>query len=228
MSNKITVAEQLRAVDLSNRCTRLLSLDMIWTGRMARAGHDDFSFEELAHVAREMATEIMGIRDELPFVREFAEHVSQEMDSISTDLVKSLGRIADDMADYITTYGPKEADELLLKADVLVKGGVPDGDLPRRLWGAVSAVGGVLTIAGGAACVVVLGPAGLPILTAAGMVGGPLLGAGVGVLLEDKEQKKRADEEEKRLAEEAEEREERVRKEVEKSKKKARKKKDDE
>lgn len=81
---------------------------------------------------------------------------------------------------------------------------------------------------GGAACVVVLGPAGLPILTAAGMVGGPLLGAGVGVLLEDKEQKKRADEEEKRLAEEAEEREERVRKEVEKSKKKARKKKDDE
>lgn len=148
MSNKITVAEQLRAVDLSNRCTRLLSLDMIWTGRMARAGHDDFSFEELAHVAREMATEIMGIRDELPFVREFAEHVSQEMDSISTDLVKSLGRIADDMADYITTYGPKEADELLLKADVLVKGGVPDGDLPRRLWGAVSAVGGVLTIAG--------------------------------------------------------------------------------
>ncbi|REK91001.1 hypothetical protein DY245_07005 [Streptomyces inhibens] len=183
MTHEITITEQLRAVELSNRCTRLLSLDMIWSERLTYSGQRSSSSTELANIGREMAKELADIQKDLDFVYALAAEVPDE-----------LGIVAQRAIESINAFGGTEVEELYRKADLVESGETPDGDLPRRVWGAIAAVGGFLTIAAGAGAAAVTGPLGVVILPSAAAVGGPLLGAGIAALL----QEKKADEAQKR------------------------------
>ncbi|MGI5401823.1 hypothetical protein ACQEVG_20745 [Streptomyces sp. CA-135486] len=210
----LSISEQRHAVDLADRCIRVLALDVIWTGRLAESDLSDASREDLAGVGHEMVAELEAIRHSASFVRDFAKHATHDTSSISPDLGTSLNHIANDAARYIEEYGQREIDYLVQRSEILLKGGVPEGDLPRRLTGALCALSGLLLISGGAGSVFALGPAGAMIAAPATTVGSALFGRGVGILLESREEKKREDE----VAKEAEEMEERARKAAENEK----------
>ncbi|MBX9427516.1 hypothetical protein [Streptomyces lateritius] len=158
----ISLSDQVHAINLSSRCTRLLAKDAIWTAHLSEGPDQVSSWDrvDLAEIGQEMAAEITAIHDERDLVQKVLEYFLKDL-ADHPELLEQLSSAAECQLDadrisqgtlealrHLESQGPSEVAELKRAADLLVlsQANTPEGDLPRKMWAAISVIAGLLMI----------------------------------------------------------------------------------
>jgi hypothetical protein len=193
--------DQIKASHLFDLCNRVLATDEIWSSRLADEGPDfgEGDRHYLARLGQDMASDVALIRHYSDLVLRLLDVYVQTLRQ-NSDPLKTLSQhapiLANDPArvisgvklalEHLETHGPDDIEDLRKQARRLisVEGGMPVGDLPRRTWGAIAAIGGFVMLVGAVPMILCGGVVGVAAGGAVLALGSILLTKGLDLVTE--------------------------------------------
>ncbi|MFD3719719.1 hypothetical protein [Streptomyces sp. NPDC058674] len=185
----LSIADQQDAADLAAASTQLLGLDVIWTTGFEQGvpeGKTPAS-SDLIKVGLGMATQLGKIHKGVPLLKRFA-------DELEVALLAQSGHTKDwtlgidpldvpgllrEAVKHVDDHATEEISTLLAKAERLEGGQAVQGDLPRRMRGAIYLLCAAVTVGLGAFATVCGGPAGIGFGFAGAVVAAALFSQGL-------------------------------------------------
>ncbi|MFJ8053690.1 hypothetical protein [Streptomyces luteogriseus] len=185
----LSIAEQREIAGIGNACSYALSLDNIWTVRLAgeapAAGSDAAS--ELIDVGAEMAATLTHIHEHVKLLYRFADELDELISARSDSFKEELPAGADEFlsalreaVQYVEGSAPEEVAAILRKIELINSGQAVAGDLKVKMRGALLMIAGAVVL-GAAIAVVTLGveELGGPIQNTCRQVGGTMFKQGL-------------------------------------------------
>ncbi len=130
----VTVADQLDAAEIFNRCMRIVSYDQIWTARLETGEFDEEDRDTLAEIGYRIAAELEYIVKNFSHVRAVLSDGEEED--------KDTAQAVDSAVEVIVRETSPECSLIARKIDEVKRGEPTEGDIAKELLGAVMIAGG--------------------------------------------------------------------------------------